>query len=102
MTSQPRKTVAIVDDDSSTLKAAETLLDAHGFGTIGFFSAEEFLRSDARTHVDCLLLDIHLGGASGLDLRRWLTKARKAGLDDEAIEALFHTTFRSAAREDIA
>ena len=32
------------------------------------------------------------------DLRRWLTKARKAGLDDESIEALFLTTFRSAAR----
>jgi GntR family transcriptional regulator len=36
------------------------------------------------------------------DLRRWLTKARKAGLDDESIEALFLTTFRTAAAEDIA
>ena len=37
------------------------------------------------------------------DLRRWLAKARKAGLDDESIEALFMTTFRSAAQqEDIA
>ena len=36
------------------------------------------------------------------DLRRWLTKARKAGLDDESIEALFMTTFRTAAQEDIA
>jgi GntR family transcriptional regulator len=36
------------------------------------------------------------------DLRRWLTKARKAGLDDESIEALFLTTFRSASVEDIA
>ena len=36
------------------------------------------------------------------DLRRWLTKARKAGLDDESIEALFLTTFRTAAQEDIA
>jgi GntR family transcriptional regulator len=36
------------------------------------------------------------------DLRRWLAKARKAGLDDESIEALFLTTFRSAAQEDIA
>jgi GntR family transcriptional regulator len=36
------------------------------------------------------------------DLRRWLAKARKAGLDDESIEALFMSTFRSAAREDIA
>jgi GntR family transcriptional regulator len=36
------------------------------------------------------------------DLRRWLTKARRAGLDEESIEALFMATFRSAAREDIA
>ena len=36
------------------------------------------------------------------DLRRWLAKARKAGLDDESIEALFMSTFRNAAREDIA
>lgn len=36
------------------------------------------------------------------DLNRWLAKARKAGLDEEAIEALFMSTFRSAAREDIA
>jgi GntR family transcriptional regulator len=36
------------------------------------------------------------------DLQRWLTKARKAGLDDESIEALFMTTFRTAAQEDIA
>ncbi|WP_459803175.1 GntR family transcriptional regulator [Herbidospora sp. RD11066] len=36
------------------------------------------------------------------DLRRWLAKARKAGLDDESIEALFMTTFRTAAQEDIA
>ncbi|GAA1667500.1 GntR family transcriptional regulator [Kribbella albertanoniae] len=36
------------------------------------------------------------------DLRRWLTKARKAGLDDESIEALFLTTFRSASQEGVA
>jgi GntR family transcriptional regulator len=36
------------------------------------------------------------------DLRRWLIKARRAGLDEESIEALFMTTFRSASREDIA
>lgn len=36
------------------------------------------------------------------DLRRWLAKARRAGLDEEGIEALFMTTFRSSAREEIA
>jgi GntR family transcriptional regulator len=36
------------------------------------------------------------------DLRRWLAKARRAGLDEEGIEALFTTTFRTASEEDIA
>ena len=36
------------------------------------------------------------------DLQRWLAKARLAGLDDESIEALFRTTFRTAAQEEIA
>lgn len=36
------------------------------------------------------------------DLRRWLAKARRAGLDEESIEALFVTTFRDSAQEDIA
>jgi|SRR5215468_8486973 len=36
------------------------------------------------------------------DLRRWLAKARRAGLDEESIEALFTSTFRAAAEQDIA
>ena len=38
------------------------------------------------------------------ELQRWLAKARRVGLDDESIEALFLNTFRSAAEqgEDIA
>jgi GntR family transcriptional regulator len=36
------------------------------------------------------------------ELVKWLTKARRAGLDDESIEALFVSTFRSSAEADIA
>ncbi|MFI9010895.1 GntR family transcriptional regulator [Actinosynnema sp. NPDC053489] len=36
------------------------------------------------------------------DLRRWLAKAHRAGLDDEGVEALFHTTVRSLAEENTA
>jgi GntR family transcriptional regulator len=39
-------------------------------------------------------------GPLRLDLERWLTKARRAGLDDESIEALFQSSFRSAAQAD--
>ena len=36
------------------------------------------------------------------DLLRWFAKARRAGLDDESIEALFRDTFRSATAEGVA
>jgi GntR family transcriptional regulator len=36
------------------------------------------------------------------DLQRWLATARRKGLDDESIEALFVSTFRSASEEGIA
>jgi GntR family transcriptional regulator len=38
------------------------------------------------------------------DLTRWLDKARRAGLDEESIEALFLATFRASGirQEDIA
>jgi len=36
------------------------------------------------------------------DLQQWLAKARRAGLDDESIEALFASTFRSASEEETA
>jgi GntR family transcriptional regulator len=56
------------------------------------------------TFVTRTLADTSLAAHGPLrqDLRRWLAKARRAGLDDESIEALFQTTFRTAAQEDIA
>jgi FixJ family two-component response regulator len=87
-----RKIVAVVDDDPSMLNAAESLLDAQGFATMVFASAEEFLDRGAATQVDCLLLDIHLGGVSGIELRRRLKDSGSmlpvifmTALDDEAM-----------------
>lgn len=34
------------------------------------------------------------------ELRGWLTRARAAGLDEESIEALFLSTFRTATEEE--
>ena len=70
--SDRRKVVAVVDDELTMLKAIERLLNAHGFATRTFASAEAFLDCDARSEVSCLVLDIHLGGMSGLDLLRRL------------------------------
>ena len=64
--------IAIVDDDPSMLRATKELLDAQGFANRGFSSAEEFLIRGIAAQVDCLLLDIHLGGMSGFELRNQL------------------------------
>jgi FixJ family two-component response regulator len=86
-----RKMIAIVDDDSSTLDAIGLLLNAHGFEVRTFDSAEAFLERDAAEQVDCLLLDIDLGGLSGIGLRRRLEASGSTlpvifmtGLDDAA------------------
>jgi FixJ family two-component response regulator len=67
------KLIAVVDDDASMLKSIERLLGAYGFATKVFASAEAFLDLDGPAEVDCLLLDIHLGGMSGIELRHHLT-----------------------------
>jgi FixJ family two-component response regulator len=72
---QRRKIIAVVDDDSSFLGATENMLNAHGFETEGFASAQEFLDRGVATPFDCLLIDIHLGGMSGIELRRRLKAA---------------------------
>ena len=36
------------------------------------------------------------------DLTVWLAKARRAGLDEDSIQALFVDTFRRPAAEDVA
>jgi FixJ family two-component response regulator len=69
------RTVAIIDDNPSMLKGLDRLLSAHGFRVRTFTSAELFLESLADCEADCLLLDIHLGGISGIDLQRRLTSS---------------------------
>ena len=60
--------VAVVDDDESFGRAIGRLLRAAGFGTAVYPSAEAFLQAVTTEPVHCLVLDIQLGGMSGLDL----------------------------------
>jgi FixJ family two-component response regulator len=69
------RTIAVVDDNPSMLQGLSRLLSAHGFRVRAFSSAESFLDDIARCDADCLLLDIHLGGISGIDLQRRLTSS---------------------------
>lgn len=67
-----RTVVVVVDDDASLLKSVARLLARHGIESRTFASAEELLESDSVQTATCLLLDIHLGGISGIALQRRL------------------------------
>jgi FixJ family two-component response regulator len=66
------RTIAVIDDDLSLLQGLNRLLSAHGFRVQTFASAELFLDDQANCEADCLLLDINLGGISGIELQRQL------------------------------
>ena len=87
-----QRVVAVVDDDPSTLRAIEALLDAHGWAAKAFASGEAFLDFGVSAEIDCLLLDVHLGGISGIELQRQLTASGRilpvifmTALADEAV-----------------
>jgi FixJ family two-component response regulator len=88
-----RPLVTVVDDDPGMLKGLARLLNASGYDTELFDSAEAFLNRPAGRKIACLVLDIHLGGTSGIDLRRTLAAAGSnlsvvfmTAIDDEEIE----------------
>ena len=56
-------------------RSIERLLHANGYATAAFASAEEFLESKSIDIAIGLVLDIHLEGMSGIELRRLLLAA---------------------------
>jgi FixJ family two-component response regulator len=66
------KVVAVVDDEAAMRKAIVRLLGANGFVTRDYPSAEAFLKCKAARESACLVLDINLGGMSGIELQRRL------------------------------
>ena len=69
---KPQRIVAIVDDDPGMQASLSDLLGAHGFKTRVFASAEDWLDRGASVGADCMLLDVQLGGISGIELQRRL------------------------------
>jgi FixJ family two-component response regulator len=69
----PRPVVAVVDDDPEMLSAMRELLWAFDYDCELYVSAEAFIPLAAGSKAICLLLDVQLGGMSGIELRRRLT-----------------------------
>jgi FixJ family two-component response regulator len=69
------RTIVVVEDDVSMSQAIERILRAGGYAAVTFATAELALAADAMTRVDCLILDIHLPGISGLDMYERLVES---------------------------
>ena len=66
-----RKLIVVVDDDTSMLGA----LKAYDFDCATFDKVENFLEHANLDDAACLVLDINLNGACGIELRQQLTRS---------------------------
>lgn len=69
---QPR--VVIVDDDASVREGLSELILSAGFRPEPFGSTRELLDSGVLNDPGCLILDVRMPGASGLDLQHHLAE----------------------------
>jgi FixJ family two-component response regulator len=80
--------IAIVEDDFGMREALTRMLKAAGFEARGYASAEDYLETES-PRARCLVVDIHLPGASSIDLQRRLSE------DGEACPVVFITAHDS-------
>jgi FixJ family two-component response regulator len=69
-------TVCIVDDNEDVRKVLARIVQSVGLDPELYDSAEAFLRREDGSRIGCLLLDVQLGGMSGLELLAHLSAAR--------------------------
>jgi FixJ family two-component response regulator len=68
-------TVFIIDDDASVRASIQGLLKSVGLRSEAFATPQEFLRGKRSDGPACLVLDVRLPGASGLEFQRQLTES---------------------------
>ncbi len=69
-------TVFIVDDDVSIRKSLGRLIRSAGYEVESYASAEEFQQCEEYVGVGCILVDLHMPGASGLELQNDIKNRR--------------------------
>ena len=67
--------VALVDDDDSLRRALARAIRLAGYKVRGYASTEELLAAGVPKRNACLVLDVGLPGASGIDCRQMLAVA---------------------------
>ena len=74
--SAPLRLVAIVDDEEPVRKALCRLLRASGLNAEAFSSGQSFLDSIFARQPDCVILDLHMPGLSGLQVLQQIQSSR--------------------------
>ena len=74
--SPPVRLIAIVDDEEPVRKALCRLLRASGLNAEAFSSGQTFLDSIVARQPDCVILDLHMPGMSGLQVLQQLQSSR--------------------------
>ena len=87
--------IRVVDDDQDFLDGLRFLLDAQGWRTAGYRSAQAFLTADAPSVPGCLVLDIRMPGMSGIELQE---EIKRRGIDLPIIILTGHADIDSAVR----
>jgi FixJ family two-component response regulator len=72
---EDRPLVFVVDDDESVRAVVARALRTVGLEVESFGSTREFLQSKRRDAPGCIVLDVRLPGASGIELQRELLKS---------------------------
>jgi len=65
----------VIDDDATVREAVADLLRSVGLSVKAFGSTQEFLHSKRPDAPGCIVLDVRLPGASGLEFQRTLAQA---------------------------
>jgi two-component system, LuxR family, response regulator FixJ len=69
--------IFVVDDDPAARESVAAMVAARGMAAETYASAEEFLARFDRGRPGCLIVDLRMGGISGLELQR---KLREEGI----------------------
>src|SRR5258708_32505350 len=74
-TTEEQLVVFVIDDDGMVRDAVKDLLRSVGLRVESFGSAKDFLQSKRSDAPGCIVLDVRLPGASGLEFQRTLVES---------------------------
>jgi len=91
--------IFIIDDDEAVRDSLRLLLECTGLEACDFPSPERFCSSWESAAADCLVLDVHFAGMSGLDL---LDQLRQCGNEVPVIVVTGRPSAANTARAQAA